>query len=159
VEKMTGDHPRNTGPMLSSLRPWGQNAVGQALRVSGGKRKKALPNAWWCAGIGCSTRQQECAEARSLHARSHRGTPATKDFDATIAAVDPRYRVSAPSPTFARRFRPFATATLSMAVTAAAARSDTPPNAWCGLRFGQSAAMTQYVASCGMFLIALRLII
>ena len=23
----------------------------QALRVSGGKRRKALPNAWWCAGI------------------------------------------------------------------------------------------------------------
>jgi len=69
VEKMTGDHPRNTGPMLSSLRPWGQNAVGQALRVSGGKRKKALPNAWWCAGIRGSARQQEHSLKHGLYTR------------------------------------------------------------------------------------------
>jgi hypothetical protein len=66
VEKMTGDHPRNTGP-ISSLRPWGQNAVGQALRVSGGKRKKALPNAWWCAGIRGSARQQEHSLKHGLY--------------------------------------------------------------------------------------------
>jgi hypothetical protein len=78
VEKMTGDHPRNTGPMLPSLRCGAKaHAVGQALRVSGGKRRKALPNAWGCAGVRRSARQQERAEARPLYARSHRGTPAT----------------------------------------------------------------------------------
>ena len=94
VEKMTGDHPRNTGPMLSSLRCGAKtHAVGQALRVSGGKRKKALPNAWWCAGIRGSARQQERAEARPLYARSHRGTPATAGADAAIAHADSRHRV------------------------------------------------------------------
>jgi hypothetical protein len=34
------------------------------LQVSDDERKKALPNAWWCAGIRRSTRQQERAEAR-----------------------------------------------------------------------------------------------
>ena len=96
VEKMTGDHPRNTGPMLPSLRCGAKaHAVGQALRVSGGKRRKALPNAWGCAGVRRSARQQERAEARPLYARSHRGTPATAGADAAIAHADLRHRVIA----------------------------------------------------------------
>ena len=57
--------------------PWGQNAVEQALQVSGGERKRALPNAWWCARLERSARQQERLGARPVYARSHRGTPAT----------------------------------------------------------------------------------
>ncbi len=49
---MTGDHPPNTGPMLLEPALWGQNAVGQALRVSGGKRRKALPSHGGAPGSG-----------------------------------------------------------------------------------------------------------
>jgi hypothetical protein len=76
VEKMTGDHRRNTDPMLSSLRSGAKTRSGKPCGVSGGKRRKALPNAWWCAGIRGSPRQQVRAEARPLYARSDRGTPA-----------------------------------------------------------------------------------
>ena len=51
-----------------------------------------MPNAWWCAGIRGSARQQERAEARPLYARSHRGTPATAGADAAIAHADSRHR-------------------------------------------------------------------
>jgi hypothetical protein len=92
VEKMTGDHPRNTGPMLSSLRCGAKTRSGKPCGSSG-KRRKALPNAWWCAGIRRSPRQQERAEARPPYARSHRRTPATAGADAAIAHADSRHRV------------------------------------------------------------------
>jgi hypothetical protein len=73
----------------------GQNAVGKPCRSPAVSGKKALPNAWWCAGIGRSARQQERAEARPLYARSHRATPATAGADAAIAHANSRHRVSA----------------------------------------------------------------
>jgi hypothetical protein len=90
VEKMTGDHRRNTDPMLSSLRSGAKTRSGKPCGVSGGKRRKALPNAWWCAGIRGSPRQQVRAEARPLYARSHRGTPAIAGADAAIAQAGPQ---------------------------------------------------------------------
>jgi hypothetical protein len=39
---MTGDYPRNTGPMLSSPTLRGENALGQTLHVTGGKREETL---------------------------------------------------------------------------------------------------------------------
>jgi hypothetical protein len=87
VEKMTGDYRRNTDPMLSS---GAKTRSGKPCGISSGKRRKALPNAWWCAGIRGSPRQQERAEARPLYARSHRGTPAIAGADAAIAHAGPR---------------------------------------------------------------------
>ena len=92
VERMTGNHPRNTGPMLPSLRCGAKTPSGKPCG-SPAVARKALPNAWWCAGIRGSPRQQERAEARPLYARSHRGTPATAAADAAIAHADSRHRV------------------------------------------------------------------
>ena len=91
VEKMTGDHPRNTGPMLSSLRCGAKTRSGKPCgspAASGGKRCQMHGGA---PGSGLP-RQQERAEARPLYARSHRGTPATAGAEAAIAHADLRHR-------------------------------------------------------------------
>jgi hypothetical protein len=47
----------------------GQNAVGKPCRSPAVSGKKALPNAWWCAGIGRSARQQEHSLKHGLYTR------------------------------------------------------------------------------------------
>jgi uncharacterized protein YjcR len=47
---MAGDHPRNTGPMLASLRCGAKTRSGQPCRMHGGARGSGAPrgnrNAW-----------------------------------------------------------------------------------------------------------------
>src|SRR5205814_4341484 len=50
----------------------GQNAIRQAMQVSRGERKKALPHAWWRAGIRCPARQQERSEEHTSELQSLR---------------------------------------------------------------------------------------
>jgi hypothetical protein len=93
-KRMAGDHPRNTyrsDAVEPALR--GENALGQALHVSGGSRKKTLSDAWRGAGVGRSTRQQKRAEVWAVYARRHRGTPATARAATTITHVDSKDRV------------------------------------------------------------------
>jgi hypothetical protein len=93
--KDDGRSSANTGPMLSSLRCGAKTRSGKPCgspAVSGGKRCRMR---LWCAGIRGSARQPECAEARPLYARSHRGTSATAGADAAIADADSRHRLIA----------------------------------------------------------------
>jgi hypothetical protein len=58
---MNGDHKRNTGPMLSSLRCGAKTPLRQALQVTIGPWQEALPHAWGRVGIRRPTWQQERA--------------------------------------------------------------------------------------------------
>ena len=73
------------------------------MQVSRGKRQTTLPNAWWCAGIRRSARQQERDEAWALYPQSYRGTPKNEGFptpsapaassDRVIGAQDHHHRL------------------------------------------------------------------
>jgi hypothetical protein len=65
------------------------------VQVSRGKRQTTLPNAWWCAGIRRSARQQERDEAWALYSRSYRGTPKNEGFPAPSAPAASSDRVIA----------------------------------------------------------------
>jgi hypothetical protein len=69
---------------------WGQDAFRKTLPVTGGKRKKALSNAWRGAGYRCSTWQQKCAEAWASYAGSHRRTTATPSHVTPRTQADSR---------------------------------------------------------------------
>jgi hypothetical protein len=55
AKKITGDHPRNTGPMPASPRG-AKTRSGKVLQVAGGARQQALSDAWRRAGIGRTER-------------------------------------------------------------------------------------------------------
>jgi hypothetical protein len=73
------------------------------VQVSRGKRQTTLPNAWWCAGIRRSARQQERDEAWALYSQNNRGTPKNEGFptpsapaassDRVIGAQDHHHRL------------------------------------------------------------------
>jgi HAMP domain-containing protein len=63
------------------------------VQVSRGKRQTTLPNAWWCAGIRRSARQQERDEAWALYSQSYRGTPKNEGFPAPSAPAASSDRV------------------------------------------------------------------
>jgi hypothetical protein len=52
-----------------------------------------LPNAWWCAGIRRSARQQERDKAWALHSRSYRRTPKNEGFPTPSAPAASSDRV------------------------------------------------------------------
>ena len=66
------------------------------MQVSRGKRQTTLPNAWWCAGIRRSARQQERDEAWALYSQSYRGTPKNEGFPTPSAPAASSDRVIGP---------------------------------------------------------------
>ena len=70
--------------------------AGQTVQVSRGKRQTTLPNAWWCAGIRRSARQQERDEAWALYSQSYRGTPKNEGFPTPSAPAASSDRVVGP---------------------------------------------------------------
>ena len=75
-----------------------QDALGRALPGAGGARQETLPDAWRRAGNGRSPRQQKCADAWAIYARSDRGAPAAASLAAAIAQADAPDRVIGRSP-------------------------------------------------------------
>ena len=75
-----------------------QDAFGRALPGAGGAREETLPDAWRRAGNGRSPRQQKCADAWAIYARSDRGAPAAASLAAAIAQADATNRVIGRSP-------------------------------------------------------------
>jgi hypothetical protein len=91
---MKSDHPRNTGPMLSSQRCGARTRSGKLCRspaVAGKKHCRMRGGAHW---IRCSSRQQEPAQAWVLHPRGHCGTPAATRVAPAIVQAAPKDRVS-----------------------------------------------------------------
>jgi hypothetical protein len=66
------------------------------VQVSRGKRQTTLPNAWWCAGIRRSARQQERDEAWALYSQSYRGTPKNEGFPTPSAPAASSDRIIGP---------------------------------------------------------------
>ena len=81
--QMISKHLRNTSAMLSSPRCGAGTRSGNRAGLRG-KRQTTLPNAWWCAGIRRSARQQERDEAWALYSRSYRGTPKNEGFPGPV---------------------------------------------------------------------------
>jgi len=38
----------------------GKDSEWNAVSGAGGQEQKAMPNAWWCKGLGGANRKQEC---------------------------------------------------------------------------------------------------
>ena len=77
---MTGNHRRNTGPMLASRRCGAKTRSGEGLQVAGSTRQKAMSDAWWRAGIGRAEREQERAKARPVDEGRARRTETTPEL-------------------------------------------------------------------------------
>jgi hypothetical protein len=90
---MTGNHPRNIGPMLSSPRCGARTRSGKPCRSPAVAGKNALPHAWRSAGVWRSARQQKRIQAWALYPRSHCGTPAVERAHAAIAGANRKDQV------------------------------------------------------------------
>jgi hypothetical protein len=63
---VSGDHPRNIGPMLASPRR-SQDPFRRLLSVAGGVQQKTLPDAWRRAGFRRAEAEPKRPEARRIY--------------------------------------------------------------------------------------------